>query len=69
MYRFTSIARPIDPAYLTNRALLIILPLLMLLSAVLASIYDMGSSPMTVSYTHLRAHETYEGISDGGVCL
>lgn len=49
MYRFTSIARPIDPAYLTNRALLIILPLLMLLSAGLASIYDMGSSPMTAA--------------------
>jgi hypothetical protein len=37
MYRFTSIARPIDPAYLTNRALLMILPLLMLASGGLAS--------------------------------
>lgn len=49
MYRFTSIARPIDPAYLTNRALLIVLPLLMLLSAGIASIYDMGTSPMTAA--------------------
>lgn len=49
MYRFTSIARPIDPAYLTNRALIIILPLLMLLSAGLASVYDTGTSPMTAA--------------------
>ena len=24
---------------------------------------------LAVSYTHLRAHETYEGISCGGVCV
>ena len=51
MYRFTSIARPIDPAYLTNRALLIVLPLLMLLSAGLASINDAGSSPMAAAFS------------------
>lgn len=49
MYRFTSIARPIDPAYLTNRALLMVLPLLMLLSAGLASLYDIGSDPMSAA--------------------
>ncbi len=47
MYRFTSIARPIDPAYLTNRALIMVLPLLMLLSAGLAAIYDVGRGPMS----------------------
>lgn len=51
MYRFTSIARPIDPAYLTNRALLLVLPLVMLLSAGLALIVDMGSSPMSVAFS------------------
>lgn len=51
MYRFTSIARPIDPAYLTNRALLIILPLLMLLSAGLVFIYDIGTSPTTAAFS------------------
>jgi hypothetical protein len=49
MYRFTSIARPIDPAYLTNRALLIVLPLVMLLSAGLASIEDMDKSPVSAA--------------------
>ena len=49
MYRFTSIARPIDPAYLTNRALLIVLPLLMLLSAGLAALYDIGGDPMSAA--------------------
>ena len=49
MYRFTSIARPIDPAYLTNRALLVVLPLLMLLNAGLASPYDIGSGPMSAA--------------------
>lgn len=49
MYRFTSIARPIDPAYLTNRALLVVLPLLMLLNAGLASLYDIGSGPMSAA--------------------
>ena len=49
IYRFTSIARPIDPAYLTNRALLIVLPLLALLSAGLASVYDIGSGPVSAA--------------------
>lgn len=49
MYRFTSIARPIDPAYLTNRALLVVLPLLMLLNAGLASLYDVGGGPMSAA--------------------
>lgn len=50
MYRYTSIARPIDPAYLTNRALLIILPLVGLLSAGLAYVYDLGGSPLSMAF-------------------
>jgi len=51
MYRFTSIARPIDPAYITNRALLIVLPLLMLLNAGLASIHEIGTSPLSAAFS------------------
>jgi hypothetical protein len=49
MYRVTSLARPIDPAYLTNRALLIVLPILALTSAGLAAVHDMGSSPLSAA--------------------
>ncbi len=49
MYRFTSIARPIDPAYLTNRALLIILPVAGLLSAGLAAVHEMGIGPLSAA--------------------
>jgi hypothetical protein len=49
MYRYTSIARPIDPAYLTNRALLIILPVVALLSAGLTYIEDIGSGPLSAA--------------------
>lgn len=49
MYRFTSIARPIDPAYLTNRALLIVLPVVGLLSAGLAYLHDTGAGPLTAA--------------------
>ena len=49
MYRYTSIARPIDPAYLTNRALLIILPVVALLSAGLSAIGDLGSGPVSAA--------------------
>ena len=51
LYRFTSLARPIDPAYLSNRALLIILPLLALLSAGLASLHDPGSGPLSAAFS------------------
>ena len=51
MYRFTSIARPIDPAYLTNRALLIVLPVAGLLSAALASVFDLGSGPLSAAFS------------------
>ena len=50
MYRYTSIARPIDPAYLTNRALLIILPIVALLSAGLSTIDDIGSGPLAAAF-------------------
>ncbi len=50
VYRFTSIARPIDPAYLTNRALLIVLPVLGLLSAALATVHDTGTGPLSAAF-------------------
>lgn len=49
MYRYTSIARPIDPVYLTNRALLIVLPLIALLSAGLAYLEGAGSGPLSAA--------------------
>ena len=49
IYRFTSIARPIDPAYLTNRALLIVLPVVGLLSAGLAFLHDLGGDPLSAA--------------------
>ena len=51
MYRFTSLARPIDPAYLTNRALLIVLPVVGLLSAGLALVLDAGSGPLSAAFS------------------
>ena len=51
MYRFTSLARPIDPAYLTNRALLIVLPVVGLISSGLASFQDVGSSPLSAAFS------------------
>ncbi|MEJ2274986.1 MAG: hypothetical protein P8Y01_10500 [Woeseiaceae bacterium] len=50
MYRFTSIARPIDPAYLTNRALLIVLPLIGILSAGLAAFQATDSAPLSAAF-------------------
>jgi hypothetical protein len=49
MYRYTSIARPVDPAYLTNRALLIILPVVALLSAGLSVSGDVGNGPLSAA--------------------
>ena len=51
IHRFTSLARPIDPAYLSNRALLIILPLLAILSAGLASIQFYDSSSLSAAFS------------------
>ncbi len=50
-YRFTSLARPVDPAYLTNRALLIILPVVALLSAGLATVNDTGADPVSAAFS------------------
>lgn len=55
IYRFTSIGRPIDPAYVTNRALLVVLPLLGLLSAGLASVQDIGSGPLSAAFSGMLA--------------
>ena len=41
--------RPVDPAYLTNRALLIILPVLAALSAGIAVLFDTGVTPLAAS--------------------
>lgn len=51
IYRLTSLARPIDPAYLSNRALLIVLPLLALVSAGLAMFYDIGGGPLSAAFS------------------
>jgi hypothetical protein len=51
MYRYTSIARPIDPAYLTNRALLIILPVVALLSAGLSYVDESGIGPLSAAFS------------------
>ena len=51
MYRYTSIARPIDPAYLTNRALLIILPIVALLSAGLSYVDDLAIGPLSAAFS------------------
>lgn len=44
LYRFSSIARPVDPAYPTNRALLLLLPVLAIAGA-LASAAGVGKAP------------------------
>ena len=51
IYRFTSIGRPVDPAYLTNRALLIVLPVVGLLSAGLATVQDIGTGPLSAAFS------------------
>ncbi len=51
LQRFTSMSRPIDPAYLSNRALLAILPLLALVSAGLASVRDTGGGPLAAAFS------------------
>ena len=51
IYRFTSIGRPVDPAYRTNRALLIVLPLAGLLSAGLAAVLDIGIGPLSAAFS------------------
>ena len=50
LYRFTSLTRPIDPAYVSNRALLIILSLLALASAGMASIHVMNIGPLSAAF-------------------
>ena len=49
VYRFTSIARPVDPAYPTNRALLIVLPMVGLLSAGLAFLHPVDGGPLSAA--------------------
>ncbi len=51
LYRFTSLARPVDPSYLTNRALLIVLPLLAVLSAGVAYFNDTGDGPLSAAFS------------------
>ncbi len=51
LYRITSLARPVDPAYLTNKALLILLPILATVSAGMASLMDSGSGPLSAAFS------------------
>ncbi len=51
LYRFTSLARPVDPAYLTNKALLIVLPILAAASASVAALMDIGSGPLSAAFS------------------
>ncbi len=51
LYRFTSIARPIDPSYLTNRALLYALPVLGVLGAVVAVTTGQGDEALRIAFT------------------
>ena len=44
VYRYTSIGRPLDPQFQTNRAVLILLPLAAVLGAVLAVMDDRGGA-------------------------
>ena len=45
LYRFTSLYRPIDPAYLTNRALIHLLPVIALISGVDTALTEPDLSP------------------------
>lgn len=49
VYRYTSIARPVDPAFPTNRALLFLLPIIAVVNAGLAGFYDIGASPLAAA--------------------
>ncbi|MEM9688950.1 MAG: hypothetical protein AAF917_05695 [Pseudomonadota bacterium] len=46
--RFTSIARPVDPSYLTNRVLLYVLPIAAALSALIASLTGLDPLSMAI---------------------
>ncbi|MBT8078861.1 MAG: hypothetical protein KJO31_09780 [Gammaproteobacteria bacterium] len=50
IYRFTSIARPVDPRYPTNRAVLILLPILALASAGMAAVLDLNGSMLSAAF-------------------
>lgn len=47
IYRFSSIARPVDPRYPTNRALLVLLPLLALASAGLTIVLELDGGALS----------------------
>lgn len=49
VYRFTSIARPVDPRYPTNRALMVVLPLMAVASIGLASPLGLDGSLLRVA--------------------
>ncbi len=53
VYRFTSIARPVDPAFPTNRALLMALPILVVASAALATADVIDLSPASAAINAL----------------
>ncbi len=53
IYRFTSIARPVDPAYPTNRALLIVAPIGAAVFAVLALLGVVDAAPLSAMLSAL----------------
>ena len=53
IYRVTSVARPVDPAYPTNRALLILLPIGAAVFAALALLGIVDASPLSASLSGL----------------
>ena len=53
IYRLTSIGRPVDPRYPSNRALLIVLPLLAVASVGLRGVLDLERSALTVTLQSL----------------
>lgn len=55
VYRYTSIARPVDPRYSTNRALLILLPLLALASAGLGVFIELDRGAVSLALGTLLA--------------
>jgi len=49
VYRLTSIARPVDPRYPTNRALLVVVPLLAVLSVGLSGLLGLDGGALSVA--------------------
>lgn len=53
VYRLTSIARPVDPRYPTNRALLVVLPLIAVASVGLSGLLGLDGGPLRIALTSM----------------